>query len=65
MEGGIYLAGKEFTGKDKVVTKMTREGLTEENLADGSVKDISQMCIRDSSCQEESLPSCLIYHFVP
>lgn len=35
------MAGKEFTGKDKVVTKMTREGLTEENLADGSVKDIS------------------------
>ena len=35
------MAGKEFTGKDKVVTKMTRDGLTEENLADGSVKDIS------------------------
>ena len=35
------MAGKEFTGKDKVVTKMTKDGLTEENLADGSVKDIS------------------------
>ena len=35
------MAGKEFTGKDKVVTKMTRDGLTEENLADSSVKDIS------------------------
>ena len=35
------MAGKEFVGKDKVVTKMTRDGLTEENLADGSVKDIS------------------------
>lgn len=36
------MAGKEFVGKDKIVTKMTREGLTEENLADGEVKDISQ-----------------------
>ena len=35
------MAGKEFVGKDKVVTKMTRDGLTEENLADGSVKDTS------------------------
>ena len=32
------MAGKEFTGKDKTVQKMTRDGLTEENLHDGSVK---------------------------
>ena len=41
MERRIYFAGKEFAGKDTVVPKMTRDGLTEENLADGSVKDIS------------------------
>jgi len=35
------LAGKELKGREKVVSKMTRDGLTEENLADGSVKDIS------------------------
>ena len=35
------MAGKELKGKEKVVSKMTRDGLTEENLADGSVKDIS------------------------
>ena len=40
-KGRIYFAGKEFAGKDTVVPKMTRDGLTEENLADGSVKDIS------------------------
>jgi hypothetical protein len=37
VERRIYLAGKEFAGKDKVVTKMTRDGLTEENLADGFI----------------------------
>ena len=36
----IFVAGKEFKGKDKKVAKMTRDGLTEENLRDGSVKDI-------------------------
>lgn len=35
------MAGKELKGREKVVSKMTRDGLTEENLADGSVKDIS------------------------
>ena len=35
------IAGKEFTGRDKKVAKMTREGLAEENLRDGTVKDIS------------------------
>ena len=35
------MAGKEYTGKDKKVSKMTREGLVEENLHDGTVKDIS------------------------
>lgn len=34
------MAGKEYTGKDKVVKKMTRDGLTEENLHDGVVSDI-------------------------
>ena len=38
---GIFIAGKEFKGKDKKVAKMNRDGLTEENLRDGSVKDIS------------------------
>ena len=32
------MAGKELKGREKVVSKMTRDGLTEENLADGSVK---------------------------
>ena len=36
------MAGKKYTGKDKVVKKMTREGLTEENLRDGVVSDISE-----------------------
>ena len=35
------MAGKELKGREKVVSKMTRDGLTEENLADSSVKDIS------------------------
>ena len=35
------MAGKELKGREKVVSKMTRDGLTEENLTDGSIKDIS------------------------
>ena len=35
------MAGKELKGREKVVSKMTRDGLTKENLTDGSVKDIS------------------------
>ncbi len=31
------LAGKELKGREKVVSKMTRDGLTEENLADGFI----------------------------
>ena len=36
------LAGKEYTARDKNVAKMTRDGLTEENLRDGSVKKVGQ-----------------------
>ena len=36
------MAGKEYTAKDKIFSKMTREGLTEETLRDGSVKKIGQ-----------------------
>ena len=36
------MAGKEYTAKDKVFSKMTREGLTEETLRESSVKKISQ-----------------------
>ena len=36
------LAGTEYRAKDKIVSKMTREGLTEENIREGSVKEISQ-----------------------
>ena len=36
------LAGKQYTAKDKTVAKMTREGLTEENLRDGSVKPVTR-----------------------
>ena len=36
------MAGKEYTAKDKIYSKMTREGLTEETLREGSVKKISQ-----------------------
>lgn len=35
------MSGRELKGREKVVSKMTRDGLTEENLTDGSVKDIS------------------------
>ena len=40
-EGGGSLGRERTEGREKVVSKMTRDGLTEENLADGSVKDIS------------------------
>lgn len=36
------MAGKEYTAKDKVFSKMTRECLTEETIQEGSVKKISQ-----------------------
>ena len=36
------LAGKEYTARDKTVSKMTRDGLTEENLREGSVKKVGQ-----------------------
>ena len=36
------MAGKEYTAKDKIYSKMTREGLTEETLREGSVKKIGQ-----------------------
>ena len=36
------MAGKEYTGKDITVQKMTRDGLTEENLHDGTVRSVSQ-----------------------
>ena len=36
------MAGKEYTAKDKIFSKMTREGLTEEMFREGSVKRISQ-----------------------
>lgn len=36
------MAGTEYRAKDKIVSKMTREGLTEENIREGSVKEISQ-----------------------
>lgn len=34
------MAGKEYKARDKVVNKMTKEGLTEVNLRDGSVREI-------------------------
>ena len=34
------MAGKEYKARDKVVNKMTKEGLTEVNLRDGSVQEI-------------------------
>lgn len=36
------MAGKEYTAKDKIFSKMTREGLTEETLREGYVKKIGQ-----------------------
>lgn len=36
------MAGQEYTAKDKTVKKMTREGLTEVNLHDQTVQNISQ-----------------------
>ena len=52
----IFVAGKEFKGKDKKVAKMTRDGLTEENLRDGSVKDISHRSRRRPENKEEFVP---------
>ena len=34
------MAGKEYKARDKVVNKMTKEGLTEVNLRDGSAREI-------------------------
>ena len=44
---------KKYEGTDKKVSKMTREGLTEENLRDGSVSDISSKS-RDRPVKETS-----------
>ena len=52
----IFIAGKEFKGKDKKVAKMTRDGLTEENLRDGSVKDISHRRRGRPKNKEEFVP---------
>ena len=52
----IFIAGKEFKGKDKKVAKMTRDGLTEENLRDGSVKDISHRSRGRPENKEEFVP---------
>jgi 3D (Asp-Asp-Asp) domain-containing protein len=35
------MAGKEYRARDRKVAKMTREGLTEENLRDGTKKSIN------------------------
>lgn len=47
------MAGKKFTGQDKTVIKMTRKGLTEERLTDGSVKNISHR-IRERPVKKET-----------
>lgn len=36
------MAGKEYKARDKIVNKMTRDGLTEENVREGTRKRISQ-----------------------
>ena len=36
------MAGKEYKARDKTVNKMTRDGLTEENVREGTRKRISQ-----------------------
>ena len=36
------MAGHEYKSKDKIVQKMTRDGLTEVNLHDGKSENISQ-----------------------
>ena len=52
------LAGKEYTARDKTVSKMTRDGLTEENLRDGSVKKVGQEYIssreKEQSTEEKA-----------
>ena len=53
------MAGQEYNAKDKIVQKMSRDGLTEENLHDGSVQNVSNEPRRDirekigrASCRE-------------
>ena len=41
------MAGQEYNAKDKIVQKMSRDGLTEENLHDGSVQNVSNEPRRD------------------
>lgn len=41
------MAGQEYKGREKVVQKMSRDGLTEENLHDGSVHNVSNEPRRD------------------
>lgn len=48
------MAGKEYTGSDKIVQKMSRDGLTEENLHDGSVRNLREKVREDPLEQEES-----------
>ena len=52
----IFIAGKEFKGKDKKVAKMTRDGLIDENLRDGSIKDISHRSRGRPENKEEFVP---------
>lgn len=47
------LAGKKYTARDKTVAKMTREGLTEENLRDGSVKPVTRKSRGHPQAREE------------
>ena len=47
------MAGKELKGREKVVSKMTRDGLTEENLHDGSVKDISHKARQTAEMKQD------------
>ena len=45
-----------YKRQDKKVAKMTRDGLTEENLRDGSVKDISHRSRGRPENKEEFVP---------
>lgn len=47
---------QKFTGTDKKVSKMTKDGLREENLRDGSVSDISSKS-RDRPTEELNISS--------
>ena len=51
------MAGKEYTAKDKVFSKMTREGLTEETIQEGSVKKISQKSRGEPDAERKDLDS--------